>query len=101
MFIQLVTLTTTRIEEVRKLDEEWHQATAGRNTLLRERIFADRNRPDTYICVCEFASYEDAMANSNLPETAQAAAAMAAVCDGPVTFADLELVEEWTPEAGR
>src|SRR5882724_4253309 len=94
MFIQLVTLTTTKPDELNKIDEAWRQATAGRSTLLRERVFADRDRPNTYTSVCEFASYDEAMANSALPETAEAAAAIAAVCDGPITFANLELVAE-------
>jgi quinol monooxygenase YgiN len=99
MFIQLVTLTTTKVDELRKIDAAWREATAGRSTLLRERVFADRDRPDTYISVCEFASAEDAAANSALPETQECAAAIAAICDGPVTFHNLELVEEFTSEA--
>jgi quinol monooxygenase YgiN len=99
MFIQLVTLTTTKVDELRKIDADWREATAGRNTLVRERVFADRDRPDTYISVCEFASAEDAAANSALPETQECAAAIAAICDGPVTFTNLELIEEFTPEA--
>src|SRR5437588_253752 len=93
MFIQLVTLTTTKVDEIEKIDVAWRLATAGRNTLLRERVFADRDRPNTYTSVCEFASYEEAMANSDLPETAQAAAAIAAVCDGPIVFG---LLIEWS-----
>jgi quinol monooxygenase YgiN len=99
MFIQLVTFTTTKIDELREVDAAWRQATAGRNTVLRERVYADRDRPDTYIVVCEFASYEDAMVNSNLPETAECAAAIDALCDGPATFTNLELVEEFAPES--
>ena len=101
MFIQLVTLTTTKVDELRRIDAAWREATAGRNTLLRERVFADRNRPDTYISVCEFASADDAAANSALPETQECAAAIAAICDGPVTFTDLELIDEFTAEAVR
>ena len=98
MFIQLVTLTTTRVDELRTIDAAWRDATAGRNTLLRERVYADRDRPNTYISVCEFASAEDAAANSALPETQECAAAIAAICDGPITFTNLELIEEFTPE---
>jgi len=98
MFVQVVTLKTTRIDEVRKIDEEWRRATAGRSTLLRERIFADRNQPNTYVAVCEFASYEDAVVNSELPETTECAAALAALCDEPPTFTDLDFVEEIVAE---
>jgi quinol monooxygenase YgiN len=61
-------------------------------------VYADRDRPDTYISICEFASAEDAAANSALPETQECAAAIAAICDGPVIFTNLELVEELTAE---
>ena len=98
MFIQLVTLTTTKVDELRKIDAAWREATAGRNTLVRERVFADRDRPNTYISVCEFASAEDAVVNSALPETQECAAAIAAICDGPVSFTNLELVEEFSSE---
>ena len=98
MFIQLVTLTTTKVDELRKIDAAWREATAGRSTLVRERVFVDRDRPNTYISVCEFASSEDAAVNSALPETQECAAAIAAICDGPVTFINLELVEEFTSE---
>ena len=94
MFIQLVTLTSSKIDEINKIDEAWRQATAGRNTLLRERVYAHRDRPGTYTAVCEFVSADEAMANSALPETTQAAEAIAAVCDGPIAFTDLELVAE-------
>ena len=95
MFIQLVTLTTTKVEEIRKLDAAWREATAGRHTLLRERVFADQDRPNTYVSVCEFASAESAAITSTLPETHECAVAVAALCDGPVTFVNLELVEEF------
>jgi hypothetical protein len=94
MFIQLVTLTSGKVDEITKIDEAWRQATAGRNTVLSERVYAHRDRPGTYTSVCEFASHDAAMANSALPETARAAEAIAGLCDGPITFTDLELVSE-------
>ena len=44
--------------------------------------------------IVEFGSYEDAMANSNLPETGEFAARLASLCDGPPTFRNLELLRE-------
>jgi hypothetical protein len=41
----------------------------------------------------EFPSYEAAMKNNELPETAAMAEKMAAICDGPPTFYNLDLVE--------
>jgi hypothetical protein len=36
--------------------------------------------------IVEFPSYEDAMANLNLPESSNFAAQLAALCNGPPTF---------------
>ena len=42
----------------------------------------DRDRANTYIQIVEFPSYEDAVANSVLSETSEAAARLAELCDG-------------------
>ena len=52
------------------LDDEWEQATEGKRTLRRSIITRDRNDPDRYLILAFFDSYESAMENSNLPETA-------------------------------
>jgi hypothetical protein len=43
------------------------------------------------VIVVEFASYEAAMKNNDLPETAQFAEQMAKLCDAPPTFRNLDL----------
>jgi hypothetical protein len=42
----------------------------------------------------EFPSYEEAMANSELPETAEFAARLMELCDGPPTFRNLDVLRE-------
>jgi hypothetical protein len=42
--------------------------------------------------VIEFDSYESAMENSNRQETAEFASKMAALCDGPPTFYNLDVM---------
>ncbi len=44
-FMQIVTFTTTRLDEFRKLEQEWRAATTGRRTLLRDALYADRGVP--------------------------------------------------------
>jgi hypothetical protein len=46
--------------------------------------------------IVEFASYEDAMSNSDLPETASFAQSLAELCDRPMVFRNLDVrsVEE-------
>ena len=51
----------------------------------------DRERPNTYLQLVEFSSYEDAMANSDLPETASFAEHLSQLCDGPMLFRNLDV----------
>jgi quinol monooxygenase YgiN len=90
-FIQIIEVTTTRPEEVQELVEEWSAKTEGRRTVNRTTITADRDRPDTYVQIVEFPSYEAAMTNSALPETGEFAAKLAQLCDGPPVFRNLEV----------
>jgi quinol monooxygenase YgiN len=92
-FIQIIDLTTTKFEEVQRLEREWEAATEGRRTLRRETVCRDHANPNHYVIIAEFASPEDAQRNSELPETAATAEKMAALCDGPVQFTDLEVIE--------
>jgi hypothetical protein len=95
-FIQIIEFTTSRWGEVEGLVDEWQEKTEGRRTARRATITKDRDRPGTYVQVVEFPSYEEAMANSELPETAAFAERLAGLCDGPPSFRnlDVERVEE-------
>jgi hypothetical protein len=44
--------------------------------------------------IVEFPSYEEASANSELPETAEVAARLAELCDGPPTFRNLDVARK-------
>ena len=95
-FIQVIELVTTRPDEVEALVGEWRTQTAGRRTAQRGTFTRDRDQPNTYVQIVEFPSYEDAMANSDLPETATFARRLAELCDGPLMFRNLDVrsVEE-------
>ena len=93
-FVQIIEFTTSRIDEVLKLTEEMQtQRDAG--TARRGTLTADRDHPNHYVSVVEFDSYESAMENSNRPETSEFASRMAALCDGPATFHNLDVLETW------
>ncbi|HEV7652596.1 MAG TPA: hypothetical protein VGP26_30950 [Actinophytocola sp.] len=92
-FMQIVTFTTTRLDEYRKLEQEWLAATTGRRTLLRAALYADRDVPDRYVAVNEFASYESAMVNSALPETSALAERATELADEAATFTNLDLID--------
>ncbi len=90
-FVQIIEFTTTRPVAVEELVSEWRVRTSGRRTAQRATFTQDRERPNTYAQIVEFPSYEDAMANSDLPETAALAEALRELCDGPILFRNLDV----------
>ena len=90
-FVQIIELNTTRIDEVHALMDEWMAATADKRKAHRAVLTKDRDRADTYVQVVEFPSYEEAMANSALPETSSFAERIAKLCDGPMAFPNLDV----------
>ena len=93
-FIQVIEFTTRRASELDALFDEWLERTQGKRTATRGVQARDRDRPTTYVQIVEFPSYEEAMANSELPETVDVAARLAELCDGPPTFRNLDVVRE-------
>jgi hypothetical protein len=91
-FVQIIEMTTTKVPEIEGLMNEWMAATAGRRSASRSLLTKDRERPDTYVQVVEFPSYEEAMANSALPETTAFAEKLSALCVSGPTFRNLDLV---------
>ncbi len=90
-FIQIIEFSTARPEEIQELVEEWSAKTEGKRTAYRSTLTADHDRPDTYIQIVEFPSYQEAMANSGLPETGEFAEKLARLCDGPPAFRNLDV----------
>ena len=76
-FVQIIEFTTSRADELDALLDEWLERTEGKRTATRGVQTRDRDRPNTYVQIVEFPSYEEAMTNSELPETAEVAARLA------------------------
>jgi hypothetical protein len=93
-FIQIIEFTTSRADELDVQLDEWLEKTQGKRTATRGIQARDRDRPNTYVQIIEFPSYEQAMANSELPETAEVATRLAELCDGPPTFRNLDVARE-------
>jgi hypothetical protein len=93
-FIQIIEYKTSRIEELNAALDGWLEATQGKRAATRGVQTKDRDANDTYLQIVEFASYEEAMANSNLPETSEFAARLASLCDEPPTFRNLDVLRE-------
>jgi quercetin dioxygenase-like cupin family protein len=93
-FVQAIEFKTTHIDEVNEKLDAWLAGTAGKRTALRGMETKDRDRVDTYLQMVEFPSYTEAMQNSGLPETTRFAEELAALCDGPAVFRNLDLLRE-------
>jgi quinol monooxygenase YgiN len=90
-FIQLIEITTSRLEDIDSIMQQWLAATEGKRSAHRSTLTKDRDRPDTYVQIVEFPSYDEAMKNSNLPQTAAFAEQLAKLCDGPPAFRNLDV----------
>ena len=90
-FVQIIEFETSRPDEVEALVEEWRARTAGTRTAQKGTFTQDRDRHHTYVQIVEFPSYEAAMANSQLPETAELSKKIREVCDGPMVFRNLDV----------
>jgi quinol monooxygenase YgiN len=90
-FIQIIEFTTNRFDEVEALMDEWVERTKGKRRAHRGTVTSDRDRPNAYVQIVEFPSYEEAMENSNLPETAEFSERVAKLCQGPATFRNLDV----------
>jgi hypothetical protein len=93
-FVQIIDFETDRIEEMRTLAREMDEKFAGRSGGPTHRlVLRDRSKPGRCLVVVEFDSYEEAMRNSNDPETTKMAEQMAALCTRPPSFTDCDVVE--------
>jgi hypothetical protein len=93
-FIQIIEFTTSRADELNALLDEWLERTQGKRTATRALQARDQERADTYVQIVEFPSYEEAMANSALPETTELAGRLAELCDGSPSFRNLDVVRD-------
>ncbi|MEV6876821.1 hypothetical protein [Amycolatopsis sp. NPDC051128] len=93
-FVQTIEFNTTRIDELTSAMDAWLAETEGSRVPTRGVLTKDRDRADTYVQIVEFPSYEEAMENSNRPETTAFAKSMAELCDGPAVFRNLDVLRE-------
>lgn len=96
-FVQIIEYQTSRFDEVKALGQERGRGDKG-SLARRVTVTSDRDRPGTYRTLVEFDSYEAAMENSKRPETQQFAEQMAKLCDGPPTFYNLAVEDNFEME---
>ncbi|MEV5146715.1 ester cyclase [Streptomyces sp. NPDC052727] len=93
-FVQLIECRTSRLDEMNRLMDDWVQQTKGKRTATHAVVGTDRSDASHVVEVVEFPSYEDAMRNSNLPETDRIFRGLVALCDEMPTFIDLDVVRD-------
>jgi steroid delta-isomerase-like uncharacterized protein len=93
-FVQLIDCKTSRIDEMNRLMDTWVEQTQGKRTATHAVVGTDRSDTSHVIEIVEFPSYEEAMRNSNLPDTGRIFQDMVALCDEMPTFTDLDVVRD-------
>lgn len=91
-FVQLIEFKTRQGEELNRLMDEWEDRTGGKRTATRAVLTQDHEQPGTYYEFVEFPSYDEAIRNSNLPETDELSQRMRNLCEGEPTFHNLDVV---------
>jgi hypothetical protein len=96
-FIQIIEFKTSKFDDIQEVDRQWMAATEGKRLLRHQIITRDRKDPNRYLIFAFFDTYDEAMANSALPETEMFSARYAELVDAPMVFHDLDvLVDEAT-----
>jgi len=90
-FVQIMEVKTSRIDELEALSTRMQEERGDALLSTRGIITADRDRPGYYLIIVEFDSYEQAMKNSNDPETGKFAQEMGSLLDGPPKFYNLDV----------
>ncbi|MEU9283352.1 ester cyclase [Streptomyces sp. NPDC048275] len=93
-FVQLIDCKTSRFDEMNRLMDTWADQTKGKRTATHNIIGKDRSDASHFIEIVEFTSFDEAMRNSNLPETDKIFREMVALCDEMPTFTDLDVVRD-------
>ncbi|MFE7787749.1 ester cyclase [Streptomyces sp. NPDC057460] len=93
-FVQVIDCKTERFDDMDRLMDEWVEQTKGSRTATHSLIGKDRSDGAHFVEIVEFPSYEDAVANSRLPETDRIFQEIVALCDETPTFIDLDVVRD-------
>ena len=93
-FIQLIDYHTDQPQAVDDLLSGWIAASAGKRTARRTRVCQDVNNPAHYVEILEFDSEQDALTNSQLPETNAVHEQFTALCTAGPNFTDLSVTRD-------
>lgn len=94
MFVQLMEYQTSNPAEVKRVHDEWAQATQDTRRAKRLLLAKHHGNGNRFCELVFFDSYEDAMDNSRLAETQQFAERFREIVDGEITYLDLDVIDE-------
>ncbi|MGP4008978.1 hypothetical protein [Streptomyces sp. 4N124] len=93
-FVQIIGFETERLEEMEQQLQEFAQRNAGKAGGPTHRmLLKDRDNPRRYLAVLEFDSYDDAMRNSEDPETTKLAEQLGALSIGERTYTNCDVLD--------
>ncbi|MFJ8589891.1 hypothetical protein [Streptomyces sp. NPDC093598] len=93
-FVQIIEFETERLEEMQQVLDEAGQRSAGRTDgPTRSMLLKDRDKPSRYLALIEFESFEEAMRNSDDPETSRMAERLNALSIGDRVYTNCDLLD--------
>ncbi|AXE85116.1 hypothetical protein [Streptomyces sp. Go-475] len=94
-FVQIIDFETERLDEMEQLLEEAGQRFADRagGGPTHRMLLKDRDNPRRYLALIEFESYDEAMRNSDDPETSRLAEQLGALCLGERVYTNCDLLD--------
>ena len=102
-FVQMMTYTTTKRDEMDAATRRWVTDTDEVSRVRRRLLLRERGTEDQFVEIVFFDSYEDAMHNSTLPATAAMSRAFDELSGDGFHFENFDLVddderdERWQP----
>jgi len=91
-FGQIVEFRTSRIDDLNAYFDSWITETQGRRIPHQAVVSKDRDAENVYLLTVEFPSRAVAMENSGRPEVGEFGAFLSSICDGPLTFRNLDVL---------
>jgi hypothetical protein len=93
-FVQTIWFATDRFDEMQALMDRWAEEGGGGRApgLIRTTVAKDRDHDGMYLVIAEFEDYEQAMKNSERPETDAFAREMGTMTNGAPSFGNFDVV---------
>jgi steroid delta-isomerase-like uncharacterized protein len=93
-FVQIIDCKTDARDEMNRLMDSWVEQTRGKRTATHSIVAQDRADTAHIVEIVEFPSYEDAMRNSELPETDGIFQELVRLCEEPPRFTNLDVMRD-------